>query len=471
MKRKRGVVENCSENAEPSAGEDGTDKRRKLSENTRGGRWRYTANTKDVTVDLLEDMGVNIIEDGSNDSNDIPVRPPHVKLVLKTKDQNIRKTVQTCSELDLSHDSASCSSLTSIPLGHVSDDFCQYTRSRTRPDEGLGKEDHDTFNLMSEEVVLHIFKWLPKTSLARCALVCKRWRRLVKDDSLWKRMDLGLRNIQPGVIGQVLSRGSIVLRLSRSTVAAPIFSSPTAPTFSASQISKLQYLDVSMATIDISCLEQLLSTCRHLKKLALEHVTLSEEACKQIGKNTSLEVLHLALCQGVSDEGVNRLFGRLTKLRELNLSWTDASGRGLSHLVGLLPPSLERLNLAGYRSSLQDAHVEELVGRCNNIRELDLSDATQITVTALNLIADNLLRLESLSTSRCYAITPTSYLILVNCPSLLNLNVYGLLREEALNQLKEQLKGITMNNCPLSSVARPTVGIKRSSLWNLRVRD
>jgi len=469
MKRKRAVVENCSENAEPSsAHEDGSDKRRKLSENTRGGgRWRYTANTKDVTVDLLEDMGVNIIEDGSNDSNDVPVRPPHVKLVLKTKDQNIRKTMQTCSDLDLSHDSASCSSLTSIPLGHVPDDFCQYTRSRTRPDEG--KEDDDSFNLMSEEVVLHIFKWLPKTSLARCALVCKRWRRLVKDDSLWKRVDLGLRNIQPGVIGQVLSRGSIVLRLSRSTVAAPIF--PTASTFSASQISKLQYLDLSMATIDVPCLEQLLSTCRHLKKLALEHVTLSEEACKQIGKNTNLEVLHMALCQGVSDEGVNRLFGRLTKLRELNLSWTDVSGRGLSNLAGLLPASLERLNLAGYRSSLQDIHVEELVGRCSNIRELDVSDATQITVAALNFIADNLLRLESLSTSRCYAITPTSYLILINCPSLLNLNVYGLLKEEALNQLKEQLSGITMNNCPLSSVARPTVGIKRSSLWNLRVRD
>ena len=26
---------------------------------------------------------------------------------------------------------------------------------------------------------------------------------------------------------------------------------------------------------------------------------------------------------------------------------------------------------------VKDAHVEELVGRCNNIRELDLSDATQ----------------------------------------------------------------------------------------------
>ena len=38
----------------------------------------------------------------------------------------------------------------------------------------------------------------------RCALVCKRWCRLIKDDSLWKRIDLGLRNIRPGIIGQVI---------------------------------------------------------------------------------------------------------------------------------------------------------------------------------------------------------------------------------------------------------------------------
>ena len=36
----------------------------------------------------------------------------------------------------------------------------------------------------------------------RCALVCKRWYRLCQDESLWKRLDLGLRTVPPGVIGQ-----------------------------------------------------------------------------------------------------------------------------------------------------------------------------------------------------------------------------------------------------------------------------
>jgi hypothetical protein len=33
--------------------------------------------------------------------------------------------------------------------------------------------------------------------------VCKRWYRLSQDDSLWKRLDLGVRTVPPGVVGQV----------------------------------------------------------------------------------------------------------------------------------------------------------------------------------------------------------------------------------------------------------------------------
>ena len=46
----------------------------------------------------------------------------------------------------------------------VPDIFRQYRRTgRAEARGGAG----DTFNKMSDEVVLHVFKWLPKTSLAR----------------------------------------------------------------------------------------------------------------------------------------------------------------------------------------------------------------------------------------------------------------------------------------------------------------
>jgi hypothetical protein len=37
---------------------------------------------------------------------------------------------------------------------------------------------------------------------------------------------------------------------------------------------------------------------------------------------------------------------------------------------------------------------------------------------------------------RCYKISPSSYLLLSGCPSLLYLNVFGLLRDPALEELK-----------------------------------
>ncbi len=51
----------------------------------------------------------------------------------------------------------------------------------------------------------HWLKYPGLTRLKRrCALVCKRWYRLSQDDSLWKRLDLGLRTVPPGVVGQAI---------------------------------------------------------------------------------------------------------------------------------------------------------------------------------------------------------------------------------------------------------------------------
>ncbi len=36
----------------------------------------------------------------------------------------------------------------------------------------------DPWNRMSDEVILTVFAWLPKSTLAKCARVCRRWNRL-----------------------------------------------------------------------------------------------------------------------------------------------------------------------------------------------------------------------------------------------------------------------------------------------------
>ena len=54
---------------------------------------------------------------------------------------------------------------------------------------------------------------------------------------------------------------------------------------------------------------------------------------------------------------------------------------------------------------------------------------------------------------------------------LVAVDVFGMLREGPLEQLKENMPNIDINNFPFSSIARPTTGIRRTSIWGIRVRE
>jgi len=446
---------------------------------------------KVVNQELLDEMGVNILSDNSN-SCDIDPPPP---LVLQAKDQNILTanfTSSAESPLDSSilsvgsyDGSASyCAPPRAASLSHhtyalpvdtsIPDDFCKYS-AINKIRGGNIHTGRNLFNEMSDEIVLSVFRWLHKGTIARCALVCKRWYRLSTDESLWRRLDLGLITVPAGVVGQVMSRGCGILRMTRATVLADIFTSSvtglqTFPTANM-ESSRLMYLDLSMASLSSSCMEKLLSHCTVLKNLALEMCTVNDVICTSISMNHNLTVLHMGQVQGITTLGISRILSSCTRLLELNIGWTGLSCDAVQSVVRLVKPTLRRLCFSGNRDTLLDEHIETLLESCPNLRELDVSDSTKLTSCSLNMIVDKLRFLESLSTSRCYGISPSSYLILSTCPTLLYLNLFGLLRDPAMEELKQRLKGIDINKFLFTSVARPTVGIKRTSIWNLRVRE
>ncbi|GFN94184.1 S-phase kinase-associated protein 2 [Plakobranchus ocellatus] len=76
----------------------------------------------------------------------------------------------------------------------------------------------DPFERVSDEIILRIFHQLPRHTMCTCALVCRRWARIVCDISLWRRMDFGGRPLKVGVLKILLERGVEVLRLNRSEV-------------------------------------------------------------------------------------------------------------------------------------------------------------------------------------------------------------------------------------------------------------
>ena len=218
---------------------------------------------------------------------------------------------------------------------------------RLQPKESLP----DPFEYLCDEVVLNILKFLPKKALNRIAVVNQRFSRLIQDKGLWIQMDLGYKLLRKEAIGKILCRGLIIFRLAQAKIQSPIFEPDL---ITEGFQSKLQYLDLSMASIDKSSLAQLLGACRLLKKLSLEALPIDTNICREIAQNESLEVLNLTMCEGLNKTGVNALVISLQRLMALNISWTNLKTNCVTTIVDNLTPTIMRLNIAGCRKSLID---------------------------------------------------------------------------------------------------------------------
>ncbi|KAL3268145.1 hypothetical protein HHI36_007273 [Cryptolaemus montrouzieri] len=327
------------------------------------------------------------------------------------------------------------------------------------------------FDLLSDEVILQILHWIPKRHLTNAALTCKRFHRLIQDESLWTRMDISNRKLSVGCLGQILSKQVVILRLSRSEITYPPLL-PNQPVSSPDFRCRLLFLDLSMAHISPESLKVLFNKCQRLKKLSLEHVPVNSEVLEALAGNKDLEIINFAMATGIREQGLQYLLRNCRKIRELNIAWTYLNQPTISYLCSHLPSSLDRLNLSGCRKLISDGDVAALVCSCPNLRELDLSDCTALTGEAVKQITA-LEDLNFLALSRCYAICHRSLLVLKKMLSLSFLDVHGgYIDEEELNYVQEGLGSrVNINKFKFSSIARPTVGLRRSSIWNMRVRD
>ncbi|WAR23879.1 SKP2-like protein [Mya arenaria] len=299
----------------------------------------------DHTETILHTMGLDYLSQGSTDSCASSENTENTPALLG-KDENSQSSCSSfhlppaprvlldshrdnlTSSSDDSENSLDPNVTPSLKLLHSNPQHLHLCINRPAKRQKTDPDAFDHFSLLSDEMVLGVFSWLPKFVLAKCARVCKKWSRLVLDESLWKRLDLSARTLGPGVLGLVLNRGVMALRLAKTEIEGPIFTGPSSPMKSASLI----------------------------------------------GENRELTTLNMAMCQGIS---VNSLIPILSNCRhELN-----------------------------------------------------------------------------------------------EMPSLMAVNVFGMLREGPLEVLKVNMPRVEVNTFHFSDVARPTTGIRRTSIWGIRVRD
>ncbi|XP_008322727.3 S-phase kinase-associated protein 2 [Cynoglossus semilaevis] len=325
-----------------------------------------------------------------------------------------------------------------------------------------------SWDQLPDELLLKIFFYLPLQDLLGISRVCKRWHRLMFDESLWHSVDLEGMTQADAALRHVLKTKVTRLRCPRSYV-EELRLAGTEPL-------QMAELDLSSSIIPTSVLESIICGCRQLRCLSLEGLQLSDLIIKSVAQNTHLLQLNLSGCSGFSDAALTDMLQSCSSLEQLNLSWCEFSSSHIRGVTENLSSAVTHLNLSGYRETLTLEDVKMLVDRCPHIQTLDLSDSTLLMADSFPVLAQ-LKHLQHLSLSRCYHIHVAALTDLgTTIPSLCLLDVFGLVPNGHLPVLKKDLPRICINSKPFSTIARPTpastpaVPLSDRSMWGSRCR-
>ncbi|XP_033845684.1 S-phase kinase-associated protein 2 [Periophthalmus magnuspinnatus] len=404
--------------------------------------------------------------------DDMPLSSVQGSLLHPTKRGNKRKYM-TCSSDGLECTPTDC-------IQHCSPRPTQRLLSRGKENEDnlfvIARRPRRKRELVSglswdhlpDELLLKIFFYLPLQELLKMASVCKRWHRLVFDESLWHSVDLeGLTHMGPA-LQHILKNGVRRLRCPRAFVEELQFTS--------SRPLQLIQMDLSSSIIPVAALEGIIASCTQLQDLSLEGLQLSDTVIHSLAKNGNLEQLNISGCSGFSSGALEGMLKSCQRILQLNISWCDFISDHVKSVVHNVSPCVTHLNLSGYRENLTLEDIKVLVSRCQKIHILDLSDSTLLMADSFPVLAQ-LKYLLHLSLSRCYHIHPAALSDLAKkIPSLVMLDVFGLINDSHLPALKKEMPHISINSRLFSTIARPTpaeraVGHNSDcTMWNQRCR-
>ena len=133
------------------------------------------------------------------------------------------------------------------------------TRSRAKRRK-MSKLTTASFDDLPDEIILQIFKNLEFYDNAASAQVCKRWKLLSEDQTLWQKINLVSKKVPAKFIEKALRHGCQYLNL----CGTEIESVPGPDSFSVK--NQLKYLSISC----YDELENLLGATQFLEKLSIE---------------------------------------------------------------------------------------------------------------------------------------------------------------------------------------------------------
>ena len=188
------------------------------------------------------------------------------------------------------------------------------TRSRAKRRK-MSKLTTASFDDLPDEIILQIFKNLEFYDNAASAQVCKRWKLLSEDQSLWQKINLFRRKVPAKFIEKALRHGCQYLNL----LGTKIESVPGPDSFSVK--NQLKYLSISYEPEQEVLMENLLGATQLLEKLSIECYVgrrFNFQPNIIVQNKQTLTVLRI-VGQKLSFETVRSIFTNCLELTEVNL--------------------------------------------------------------------------------------------------------------------------------------------------------
>ncbi|XP_053572511.1 dynein regulatory complex subunit 6 [Bombina bombina] len=240
----------------------------------------------------------------------------------------------------------------------------------------LLREGEDQVSKLPQKALLKIFGSLNLIDLARSAQVCRSWKIITQNSSLWSSIDF----------------------------------------------SSVRHRVQDKFVVNI------LRKCRpYVTRLNLRSCSLFQwSTFKAISECKNLQDLNLSECQGLNDESMRIICEGCTALLYLNISYTDITNATLRMMSRYLL-NLQFLSLAHCRK-FTDKGLQYLgSGKgCRKLIYLDLSGCTQISVDGFKFVAAGCCSLQELHINDMFTLTDNCILSLLDkCHNFTSVSLLG----------------------------------------------
>ena len=217
---------------------------------------------------------------------------------------------------------------------------------------------------LPNEVIQKVLGNLQVPDLLRCGRVSKRIRDLSNEDKVWQKVNLFNKKVPTEFLENILAKNCKYLSLNEAKIGlggrtenGEACSSKTVRKLVIQGgRSQLVYLDLSWLSCSTEDIEALLSSCYSLEKLSLADLEITskmtDSICTQNG--TTLKLLNLDICHGVSLEFVRQIFTQCVNLKEINFRNSRISAATENYLAEHMPSWVEKLDIGTLNFSDQN---------------------------------------------------------------------------------------------------------------------